>query len=399
MKNFAASLSSIVIGYLAIGFVVLLSQAGLAKLFEPPCKGQVEHVLWQPYEENIILGAASWIPDLYTHLITGEMSLRDYLLGGYLCTPTASIRIIDSSRLDDLLHDPFSRPSKPGSVGTGSSLLTPSPKGAHPGTVGVLDDLRQREPTKPGTVSLLPPPGSPKPDLSIGSLKLNSTKPGGSLFLPPSDDTPSGILSELDNTVPRKPGSLSDQLVQQSTQQPAPVKTERFVTVEALPGVNLSLPANWIGITTEPLETLKPGSYAQSAWENLRAFTPPDGPLGVGVKVTLMKPPPPEVIKLMQQDLPQWIAWMEEGARPEVEKQGLKMSSYKNVRRETVGQWSAISFTVLLTDPQGAIYRQRYLQIHTLTRIVVLILDYGEISATDFDATLAKIRQSLTVGY
>ncbi|MEZ5581375.1 MAG: hypothetical protein R3F37_00015 [Candidatus Competibacteraceae bacterium] len=398
MTNLAASLFSIVVGYLAIGLAIGLSQAGLAKLFEPPCKGQVEHILWQPYEKNIVLGAASWIPDLYTHLITGEMSLRDYLLGGYLCIPTASIRIVDSPELDDLLRDPFSSPSKPGSVGLGSSLSAPPPGGARPGTVGTLDDLLQREVTTPGTVSLLPPPGSPKPDLSLESLKLDTTKPGGSLFFPLADDRPSGILSELDNTDLRKPGSLSDQLVQQTTQQQAQ-ETERFVAVEALPGVQLSLPANWVGITAEPLETLEPGSYAQPAWENLRAFTPPDGPLGVGVKVTLMKPPPAEVIKLMQQDLPQWIAWMEDGARPEVEKHGLKMSSYKNVRRETVGQWSGISFTVLLTDPQGSIYRQRYLQIHTLTRIVVLILDYGEISATDFDATLAKVRQSLAVDY
>jgi len=94
---------SSVVGYLAIGAILGLIQLGLTKTFEPPCGGRVEHTLWEHYPKwkhdlgdkgeqhapnfliKLGLAVARWLPDLYHEVISGEMHVRDYLLGGYRC--------------------------------------------------------------------------------------------------------------------------------------------------------------------------------------------------------------------------------------------------------------------------------------------------------------------------
>jgi hypothetical protein len=102
----------IVLGYLVIGGLIALTQLGLTKVFEPPCNGIPLHTLWadfrgrdmldEPealdarrtgkYDEpfmfyafRLVRGLARWLPDLYQHVIAGDMTVRNYLLGGFVC--------------------------------------------------------------------------------------------------------------------------------------------------------------------------------------------------------------------------------------------------------------------------------------------------------------------------
>ena len=124
---------SIVIGYFVIGTLIGLTQLGLTKLFEPPCNdGRVEHILWRDYGWRIIditedlrrplpgeqakhaeppmqfyfrigRGLARWLPDLYREVITGEMKVRDYLLGGYQCVETPRTMGVHLSRCPQMV--------------------------------------------------------------------------------------------------------------------------------------------------------------------------------------------------------------------------------------------------------------------------------------------------------
>jgi hypothetical protein len=93
----------IVVGYFVIGGLLALTQLGMTKLFEPPCNGIVLHTLWadspgrlDAYEAlqgkregPLVFGLARslvrWLPDLYQHVIAGDMTVRNYLLGGFVC--------------------------------------------------------------------------------------------------------------------------------------------------------------------------------------------------------------------------------------------------------------------------------------------------------------------------
>jgi len=89
-------IQSIVVTYFVIGISIGLTQVGLSKIFEPACNGTVKHSLWEYGPSGtsdglqggigalwqLGVGLASWLPDLYQQLITGDMALRDYLLGG-----------------------------------------------------------------------------------------------------------------------------------------------------------------------------------------------------------------------------------------------------------------------------------------------------------------------------
>jgi|RhiMethySRZTD1v2_1073278.scaffolds.fasta_scaffold352893_1 hypothetical protein len=101
--------ASIVIGYLVIGGLIGLTQLAMTKLFEPPCNGTIVHTLWADFpqrlddseilagkrEESLIFGLvrglAQWLPNLSRKVITGDMTVRDYLLGGYKCVATSPI--------------------------------------------------------------------------------------------------------------------------------------------------------------------------------------------------------------------------------------------------------------------------------------------------------------------
>jgi hypothetical protein len=93
----------IVIGYFVIGGLLAFTQLGMTKLFEPPCHGIVLHTLWADFPRRLdayealqgksegplvfglVRGLARWLPDLYQHVIAGDMTVRNYLLGGFVC--------------------------------------------------------------------------------------------------------------------------------------------------------------------------------------------------------------------------------------------------------------------------------------------------------------------------
>lgn len=103
----------IIIGYFAIGGLIALTQLGLSKLFEPPCNGIPLHTLWTDFrgrdmlddlerlqataegkqgDESLVFyvfrfgrGLARWLPDLYREVIVGDMTVQNYLLGGFQC--------------------------------------------------------------------------------------------------------------------------------------------------------------------------------------------------------------------------------------------------------------------------------------------------------------------------
>ena len=318
MKS-GVSLVGIIVGYLAIGIVIGLGQLGLSKLFEPPCNGQIEHRLWQAYDKHLILGAARWMPDLYDHLIAGDMTIKDYLLGGYRC----------------ITHVP----------------LQP-------------------------------------------------------LFLQP---TPPKLFQDGGVIVP---GRRTAKLLEQQHAGPAAASesaantrlTDQFVTVEVLPGVTMDLPADWQAMVSEPIA---PRSDArentdglnQSPLGNLKLYYPSMDFEGVGVSVATMKPPPQEFVSVMDRDLSHLVAWMEKSARLEVERQGLKMSSFEDVRREMVGQWPALGFTVRIINPNGSTFPQQYLLVLTPTRSVIFTEGHGTGPSTEFKSVLKKIRQTLKIAY
>jgi hypothetical protein len=101
---------SVVIGYLVIGGLIALTQLGLTKLFEPPCSGTIVHTLWtdfpkrlddsevlagkreDPLAFGLVRGLVQWLPDLYQEVIAGDMTVRDYLLGGYKCVAAKALQ-------------------------------------------------------------------------------------------------------------------------------------------------------------------------------------------------------------------------------------------------------------------------------------------------------------------
>jgi hypothetical protein len=105
-------IGAMVIGYCVLGGLLALTQLGLSKLFEPPCHGIPLHTLWADFRARdmldvhdalearhtgkhdepfiayvfrLVRGLARWLPDLYQHVITGDMTVQNYLLGGFAC--------------------------------------------------------------------------------------------------------------------------------------------------------------------------------------------------------------------------------------------------------------------------------------------------------------------------
>ena len=98
----------IVVGYCVIGGLLALTQLGLTKVFEPPCHGISWHTLWADFRGRDMLDVhealdarhtgkrdepfifyvsrlVRWLPDLYQHVIAGDMTVQNYLLGGFVC--------------------------------------------------------------------------------------------------------------------------------------------------------------------------------------------------------------------------------------------------------------------------------------------------------------------------
>jgi hypothetical protein len=103
-------LERILKAYIGIGLAVLAMQVAAAKYLErPACVGGLSHMLIdrvfppvddttilmnttqgkreEPLLPRLVLQAIRWAPDLYSHVVAGDMRLRDYIRGGAVCHP------------------------------------------------------------------------------------------------------------------------------------------------------------------------------------------------------------------------------------------------------------------------------------------------------------------------
>ena len=110
MRSMGKTIGVIVVGYCLIGGLIHLTQLGLSSLFTPPCNGIIVQTLWadvprrrddnarlqdrlegKPDSSLIVdifrLGRVlvRWLPDLYQEVLAGDMTVRNYLLGGFQC--------------------------------------------------------------------------------------------------------------------------------------------------------------------------------------------------------------------------------------------------------------------------------------------------------------------------
>ncbi len=90
--------------YVVIGILIPALQLGLSSLFQPSCPGIPRHTLWEYYatcnEQASLAGQCSnkgwairattgvvmWLPDVLRKVVFGDMSFKNYLIGGYECT-------------------------------------------------------------------------------------------------------------------------------------------------------------------------------------------------------------------------------------------------------------------------------------------------------------------------
>lgn len=75
---------SLVAVYAALGVAVLIAQTVLSRTYEPECHGRVEHRLQQNSTASRVAG---WLPALGRDVVRGDMTFREYMLGGYRCNP------------------------------------------------------------------------------------------------------------------------------------------------------------------------------------------------------------------------------------------------------------------------------------------------------------------------
>lgn len=95
---------TIIIGYIVIGILIPVVQNKLSDIFEQKCNGIAEYTLLEYYrscsqleilekkcnDDGILYpatGVVMWLPNLWKNLIAGDMTVKDYLVGGYKCTP------------------------------------------------------------------------------------------------------------------------------------------------------------------------------------------------------------------------------------------------------------------------------------------------------------------------
>jgi hypothetical protein len=72
----------VLVAYLAVGVAVVLGQAIATSVMEPECPGLARHTL---LEGSRVRQIVTWLPDFYRETIRGEMTLKNYLLGGLQC--------------------------------------------------------------------------------------------------------------------------------------------------------------------------------------------------------------------------------------------------------------------------------------------------------------------------
>lgn len=186
--------------------------------------------------------------------------------------------------------------------------------------------------------------------------------------------------------------------------QPSP--DSQFVTLEALPGVSLAVPRDWLVVGSEEIQqhvTAGEAVYGTGRGipktESTMAFRPPTETEGVGIAVTSTP------VTLTQQELRtasdaqirEWATLIEREARRGVEAQGLKLLPLADVSREQVGGWLGLAFKARIVDANGTVFEQTQVHVPTTSRTITLNFSYGKGAPPVFKPILAHARETLRI--
>lgn len=391
-----------VTGYLAIGVVIGLVQLGLNKLFEPPCSGIAKHALWErghSEDTHFLWRAGSsvvqWLPDLYSRVLKGDMTAWDYLLGGYRCEPFVAPKPVFPAPLDNSFG--FPKTTIPGGLGRPSEL--PSLSSKPPETSGLkgfglggdrspgsqAEALVKQTPT--ATPNPAPTP-TPAPNLLESRPKTGEIPAHSKL----ADEVLRGLLG-----VKQAPNPIL-------TVQPS--QSGQFVTIEALPGVSLAVPRDWLVVGSEETQQLVTASEAVhgigqgiSNTQNVRVFEPPTEVEGVRIAVASMPVtfPQQELRAASDAQIREWASVLEREARRGVEAQGFKLLPLADVSREQVGGWLGIGFKMRIVDAEGTVFEQTQIHVPTTSRTIMLNLSHGKGAPPVYRPILAHARETLRI--
>lgn len=403
-----------VTSYLTIGVVIGLTQLSLNQLFEPPCSGIVKHTLWKRgnSEDTHFLwqvgsNVVQWLPDLYSTLVKGDMTVRDYLLGGYHCEPNVVLRpssptlsnnpLLDLSRIT-ISGGPERRSEIP--LLLSKPLETSGLKGTGLGgdrPHGSLSEVLVKQPSdKTAAHTVLVPSTStsvPK-SLLIESLPQRESES-------PLTMSRNFIFSDEMVKPALKPWENSS-----STSAKQSILESQFVTIEAFPGVSLSVPRDWQVVDSKETQQLVTASEAVygigqgiSKTENVRVFQPPTAVEGVSIAVISMPVTLPQQVWRTANDaqLHEWASVFTQQARRGIEAQGFKLLPLADFSRELIGDWLGISFKMRIVDAEGTVFEQAQICVPTTSRTIVLNLSYGKDAPPIFRPILAHARETLRI--
>lgn len=403
-----------VTSYLTIGVVIGLTQFSLNQLFEPPCSGIVKHTLWKRgnSEDTHFLwqvgsNVVQWLPDLYSTLVKGDMTVRDYLLGGYHCEPNVVLRpssptlsnnpLLDLSRIT-ISGGPERRSEIP--LLLSKPLETSGLKGTGLGgdrPHGSLSEVLVKQPSdKTAVHTVLVPSTSTSVPKSLLIESLPQRKSESPLTMSRnfifSDEMVKPTLKSWENS--------------SSTSAKQSILESQFVTIEAFPGVSLSVPRDWQVVDSKETQQLVTASEAVygigqgiSKTENVRVFQPPTAVEGVSIAVISMP------VSLPQQEwrtandaqLHEWASVFTQQARRGIEAQGFKLLPLADFSRELIGDWLGISFKMRIVDTEGTVFEQAQICVPTTSRTIVLNLSYGKDAPPIFRPILAHARETLRI--
>ena len=403
-----------VTSYLTIGVVIGLTQFSLNQLFEPPCSGIVKHTLWKRgnSEDTHFLwqvgsNVVQWLPDLYSTLVKGDMTVRDYLLGGYHCEPNVVLRpssptlsnnpLLDLSRIT-ISGGPERRSEIP--LLLSKPLETSGLKGTGLGgdrPHGSLSEVLVKQPSdKTAAHTVLVPSTSTSVPKSLLIESLPQRKSESPLTM-----SRNFIFSDEMVKPALKPWENSS-----STSAKQSILESQFVTIEAFPGVSLSVPRDWQVVDSKETQQLVTASEAVygigqgiSKTENVRVFQPPTAVEGVSIAVISMPVTLPQQVWRTANDaqLHEWASVFTQQARRGIEAQGFKLLPLADFSRELIGDWLGISFKMRIVDAEGTVFEQAQICVPTTSRTIVLNLSYGKDAPLIFRPILAHARETLRI--
>lgn len=403
-----------VTSYLTIGVVIGLTQLSLNQLFEPPCSGIVKHTLWKRgnSEDTHFLwqvgsNVVQWLPDLYSTLVKGDMTVRDYLLGGYHCEPNVVLRpssptlsnnpLLDLSRIT-ISGGPERRSEIP--LLLSKPLETSGLKGTGLGgdrPHGSLFEALVKQPSdKTAAHTVLVPSTSTSVPKSLLIESLPQRKSESPLTM-----SRNFIFSDEMVKPALKPWENSS-----STSAKQSILESQFVTIEAFPGVSLSVPRDWQVVDSKETQQLVTASEAVygigqgiSKTENVRVFQPPTAVEGVSIAVISMPVTLPQQVWRTANDaqLHEWASVFTQQARRGIEAQGFKLLPLADFSRELIGDWLGISFKMRIVDTEGTVFEQAQICVPTTSRTIVLNLSYGKDAPPIFRPILAHARETLRI--